>query len=73
MSKVLHSSVPVLLRYSYPYLQMIDVPRDVMQTVETHVTIGSEPLLGHLVAEIEFAEVIMPLLHKCFSATLLSD
>jgi hypothetical protein len=59
MSSVLHSSLPVLLRYSGTYLQMIGVPKDVIQTVETHVTIGSEPLLAHLVAEIEFAEVML--------------
>jgi hypothetical protein len=56
---MLLSSVPVLLRYSWSYLQMIGVPKDIIQTVETHVTVGSEPLLAHLVEEIEFAEVML--------------
>jgi hypothetical protein len=37
---------------------MKNVPKDVIQNVETHMTIGAEPLLAHLVAEVEFTEVI---------------
>jgi hypothetical protein len=58
VSSVFHPLVPVLFRYSCPYLQMKNVPKDVIQNVETHVTIGAEPLLAHLVSDVEFTEVI---------------
>jgi hypothetical protein len=67
MSSVFHSLVLVLYRYSCPYLQMRNVPKDVMQNVEMHMTIGAEPLLANLVAEVEFAEVILLSLQKRFS------
>jgi hypothetical protein len=67
MSSVFHSSTPVLFRYSRPYLQMRNVSKDVIQNVETYVTIGAEPLLTHLVAEIEFSEVILLQLQKSLS------
>lgn len=35
---------------------MKKIPRDVIQQVEAHITIGAEPLLKHLVSEVEFAE-----------------
>lgn len=58
VSSVIQSLV-LLFRYSSPYLQMKNVPKDVIQNVETHMTIGAEPLLAHLVAEVEFTEVIL--------------
>ncbi|KDR20530.1 uncharacterized protein C1orf112 homolog [Zootermopsis nevadensis] len=48
-----------LHRYSRPYLQLKTVPEDLIQSVETYVTIGAEPLLTHLIAEVEFTEKFM--------------
>ncbi|KAJ9589874.1 hypothetical protein L9F63_017029 [Diploptera punctata] len=45
-----------MYRFSRPYLQMKRVPQEVIHQVETHITIGAEPLLKHLVSEVEFAE-----------------
>jgi hypothetical protein len=36
---------------------MKNVSEDLIQSVETHLTIGAEPLLTHLIAEVEFTEV----------------
>ena len=41
---------------------MKKVPRDVIQHIEAHITIGAEPLLKHLIPEVEFAEVILILI-----------
>lgn len=38
---------------------MKNVPKDIIENVETHVTIGAEPLLTHLTAEVEFTEVML--------------
>jgi hypothetical protein len=46
---------------------MKNVPKDVIQSVETHMTIGAEPLLAHLVAEVEFTEVIPLYLQRSVS------
>jgi len=43
---------------------MKNVPKDVIQNVETHLTIGAEPLLTHLTAEVEFTEVMLLELHE---------
>jgi len=59
-----HSSLSTFVRYSRPYLQMKNVPKDVIQNVETHLTIGAEPLLTHLTAEVEFTEVMLLELHE---------
>jgi len=58
-----HSSLSTFVRYSRPYLQMKNVSKDVIQNVETHLTIGAEPLLTHLTAEVEFTEVMLLELH----------
>jgi len=42
---------------------MKNVPKDVIQNVDTHLTVGAEPLLTHLTAEVEFAEVMLLELH----------
>ncbi|XP_023725992.1 uncharacterized protein C1orf112 homolog isoform X2 [Cryptotermes secundus] len=55
-------------RYSSPYLRMKNVPKDVIQNVETHMTIGAEPLLAHLVAEVEFTEKVIAYVDKLAEA-----
>jgi len=42
---------------------MKNVSKDIIQNVETHLTIGAEPLLTHLTAEVEFTEVMLLELH----------
>ena len=63
--KVYHSSVSTFVRYSRPYLQMKSVPNDIIQNVETHLTIGAEPLLTHLTTEVEFTEVMLLEFTEC--------
>jgi hypothetical protein len=53
------SLICAFFRYSHPYLQMRNVPNDIIQSVETYLTIGAEPLLTHLIAEVEFTEVVV--------------
>ncbi|XP_069686340.1 FIGNL1-interacting regulator of recombination and mitosis-like [Periplaneta americana] len=48
-----------IYRYSPPCLQIRNVTSDVIQNIETHLTIGAEPLLTHLVAEVEFKEKVL--------------
>ncbi|KAJ4429437.1 hypothetical protein ANN_21606 [Periplaneta americana] len=48
-----------IYRYSPQCLQIRNVASDIIQNIETHLTIGAEPLLTHLVAEVEFKEKVL--------------
>ncbi|PSN33284.1 hypothetical protein C0J52_20683 [Blattella germanica] len=53
-----------MFRFSRPYLQIKNTPQDIIQNIETHVTIGAEPLIKHLILEPEFAEKFFSLNNK---------
>ncbi|GFG33844.1 hypothetical protein Cfor_12804 [Coptotermes formosanus] len=46
----------IVYRYSGPYLRMKNVRTDIIQYVDTYLTIGGEPLLQQLIGEVEFTE-----------------